>query len=135
MRLIGPLFLALLCTTGHAFSVMVRPTSRLVTPATERGPFFVHETASRRPTMSLAAEASSDANADAPAPIECFVVNDATEGEDPQVVCTSEPEEYAWFNGIKPSEMKSTDGAAQEGFNECVEGASPKGTPEWECKK
>eukprot|EP00978_Attheya_sp_CCMP212_P013553 scaffold34015_cov54-Attheya_sp.AAC.4 len=129
MRLIGPLFLALLCTTGHAFS----GTSRLVTPATERGPFFVHETDSRRPNMSLAAAA--EASSDAPDPIECFVVNDETEGQDPQVVCTSEPEEYAWFNGIKPSEMKPTDGVAQEGFNECVEGASPKGTPEWECKK
>mmetsp|Transcript_11990 Transcript_11990/g.19890 ORF Transcript_11990/g.19890 Transcript_11990/m.19890 type:complete len:122 (+) Transcript_11990:47-412(+) len=70
-------------------------------------------------------------------PIECFVVNDqlvATEGEAPVVVCTSEPDEYAWFNGLDPKAMRPTDGM-EEGAVECVEGASPRGIPEWECKQ
>ena len=69
-------------------------------------------------------------------PVECFVVNNEmveTEGEKPQVVCTSEPEEFAWFNGIERNAMRPTDGTEEEA-EECVEGASPKGTPEWECK-
>lgn len=70
-------------------------------------------------------------------PIECYVVNDASvviEGEAPVVVCTSEPEEYAWFNGLDPKAMRPTDGV-EEGGVECVEGASPRGIPEWECKQ
>lgn len=70
------------------------------------------------------------------AEIECFIVNDEmvqTEGEKPEVVCTSEPEDFAWFNGIDPDALKPTDGT-EEGATECVEGASPRGTPEWECK-
>lgn len=69
-------------------------------------------------------------------PIECFVVNDELieeEGEKPVVVCTSEPDEYAWFNGLDPKAMRPTDGV-EEGTVECVEGASYKGLPEWECK-
>jgi hypothetical protein len=33
--------------------------------------------------------------------VECFIVNDEevyTEGVPPEVVCTSEPDGYAWFN-------------------------------------
>ena len=67
--------------------------------------------------------------------IECFIVNFfevEEEGAAPHVVCTSQPEEYAWFNGIDRQAMKETDGIL-EGALECVEGASPRGYPEWEC--
>uniref|UniRef100_A0A7S0FBF9 Ig-like domain-containing protein n=1 Tax=Sundstroemia setigera TaxID=3005 RepID=A0A7S0FBF9_9STRA len=68
--------------------------------------------------------------------IECYVVNDVdvkVNGDSPEIVCTSEPEEYAWFNGIEPESMKKTD-RMSEGKTECVEGSSPRGIPEWECK-
>lgn len=64
-------------------------------------------------------------------PIECYVTNVGE--EKPEVVCTSDPEGYAWFNGIDPEKMKPTDGTS-EGTTECVEGYSPKGVPEWECR-
>jgi len=69
--------------------------------------------------------------------IHCYVTNDdeLSLGKDdkPEIVCTSEPEDYAWFNGIDPNKMRETDGT-EEGTEECVEGYSHKGTPEWECK-
>mmetsp|Transcript_29710 Transcript_29710/g.38855 ORF Transcript_29710/g.38855 Transcript_29710/m.38855 type:complete len:123 (+) Transcript_29710:266-634(+) len=70
------------------------------------------------------------------APIECYLTNEeevVIDGETPQVICTSEPEEYAWFNGIDPDKMKKTDGM-EEGKLECVEGSSPRGVEEWECQ-
>ncbi len=73
----------------------------------------------------------------APAPpIECYLVTDqavVAEGDPPKIVCTSEPEEYAWFNGIDPKKLHKTN-AVSELSTECVEGASPRGIPEWECK-
>ena len=70
--------------------------------------------------------------------IECFIVNyfDMQEGlaTTPHVVCTSQPDEYAWYHGIdRATMMKKTDGILQ-GALECVEGASPRGIPEWECR-
>lgn len=68
--------------------------------------------------------------------IACFIVNFfevEEEGAEPHVVCTSQPDEYAWFNGIERHYMVETDGML-EGALECVEGASPRGFPEWECK-
>ena len=66
--------------------------------------------------------------------VQCYVIEDEDdEDEKPTVICTSEPEEYAWFNGIDEKKMKPTDGT-ETGATECVEGASPRGTPEWECK-
>uniref|UniRef100_A0A7S2EB08 Ig-like domain-containing protein n=1 Tax=Trieres chinensis TaxID=1514140 RepID=A0A7S2EB08_TRICV len=82
------------------------------------------------------AASTEDASDDSESPVECYVVNDElvqTEGENPQVVCTSEPDEYAWFNGLEPNQMKPTDGT-ESGATECVEGASPRGTPEWNCE-
>mmetsp|Transcript_15373 Transcript_15373/g.21420 ORF Transcript_15373/g.21420 Transcript_15373/m.21420 type:complete len:126 (+) Transcript_15373:159-536(+) len=70
------------------------------------------------------------------APVECYITNEeevVIDGETPQVVCTPEPEEYAWFNGIDVEKMKKTDGM-EEGKLECVEGSSPRGIEEWECK-
>eukprot|EP00580_Thalassiosira_gravida_P000467 CAMPEP_0201598806 /NCGR_PEP_ID=MMETSP0492-20130828/500_1 /ASSEMBLY_ACC=CAM_ASM_000837 /TAXON_ID=420259 /ORGANISM="Thalassiosira gravida, Strain GMp14c1" /LENGTH=143 /DNA_ID=CAMNT_0048061285 /DNA_START=109 /DNA_END=540 /DNA_ORIENTATION=+ len=68
--------------------------------------------------------------------VTCFVVNDeeiATEGEDPHVVCTAEPDDYAWFNGVDPKAMRETKGEENDA-EECVEGESYKGEPEWECE-
>mmetsp|Transcript_22742 Transcript_22742/g.33944 ORF Transcript_22742/g.33944 Transcript_22742/m.33944 type:complete len:129 (+) Transcript_22742:49-435(+) len=68
--------------------------------------------------------------------VTCFIVNDEeiiTEGEKPHVVCTSEPDDYAWFNGVDPENMRETDGAI-EGAENCVQGESFKGKPEWECE-
>ena len=68
--------------------------------------------------------------------VTCYVTNDeeiVTEGEKPNIVCTSEPEEYAWFNGVDPKAMRKTDGT-QEGTDSCVEVESYMGKPEWECK-
>lgn len=70
--------------------------------------------------------------------IQCFIVNTfevEEEGAEPQIVCTPEPDDYAWFNGLARDEMKETNGESSEGFLECIEGASPRGIPEWECKK
>jgi hypothetical protein len=51
----------------------------------------------------------------------------------PQIVCTSNPEEYAWFHGIDQDRMVLTDGIYNQAF-QCVEGESPRGVPEWECE-
>ena len=69
--------------------------------------------------------------------IQCFIVNAFEvdeEGAFPEIVCTPEPDEYAWFNGIPKEAMQPAD-AVHEDFLECVEGYSPRGVPEWECKK
>ena len=73
---------------------------------------------------------------DMPSVIECYLVTDEAvlaEGDPPKIVCTSEPEDYAWFNGIDPQKLMKTD-TVSELATECVEGASPRGIPEWECK-
>jgi hypothetical protein len=60
-----------------------------------------------------------------------------TTDESARIVCTSEPEEYAWFHGLSPQQMqKMTDGIRDNGRDklQCVEGASPRGIPEWECQ-
>jgi hypothetical protein len=67
--------------------------------------------------------------------VECYLVIDEDvkkEGATPGVVCTPEPEDFAWFNGLDPKDMVPTDGIV-DGAIECVEGASPRGVPEWEC--
>ena len=73
-------------------------------------------------------------------PVECFVVIDeeleVTEGATAQVVCTSEPEEYAWLNGLEVDALKPIDDSMKpvlESTVECVEGALPRGVPVWEC--
>ena len=85
----------------------------------------------RASTMRLASSPVEDEQA-----ISCFIVNAfevEEEGATPEIICTSKPEEYAWFNGIDEGDMKPTN-AVVEGVVECVEGASPRGFPEWECK-
>jgi hypothetical protein len=83
--------------------------------------------------------ASDPAASEGEHPIECFVVNDLEiqmgEEEVPLVVCTSEPDEYAWFNGIEREAMRPATEKDAELTTECVEGASPRGIEEWECKQ
>eukprot|EP00977_Amphora_coffeiformis_P014169 scaffold3901_cov174-Amphora_coffeaeformis.AAC.7 len=87
--------------------------------------------------MSLKASLSLDtANSSQENAISCFITNAfevEQEGATPHVVCTSEPEEYAWMEGIDLVTLKPTDGIV-EGALECVEGASPRGTPQYECR-
>jgi hypothetical protein len=66
-----------------------------------------------------------------PPAIECYLVTDEAvlgEGEPPKVVCTSEPEDYAWFNGIDPAKLLKTD-TVSELATECVEGHRREGYP------
>jgi len=68
--------------------------------------------------------------------VTCYITNDeeiALEGEKPHVVCTSEPEEYAWFNGIDTKAMRKAEDVDIEGNENCVLGESYTGKPEWEC--
>lgn len=68
--------------------------------------------------------------------VTCFVVNDeeiVTEGEKPHVVCTAEPDDYAWFNGVDPKAMREARGEENDA-EECVAGESFRGEPEWECE-
>jgi hypothetical protein len=51
----------------------------------------------------------------------------------PQIVCTSNPEEYAWYYGIDEEQMVLTD-CIHDAALQCVEGESPRGVPEWECE-
>jgi len=71
--------------------------------------------------------------------VQCFIVNAFEvdeEGAEPEIVCTPEPDEYAWFNGLEREHMKPAQSVTASGdFLECMEGASPRGIPEWECKK
>ncbi|KAL7537334.1 hypothetical protein ACHAXR_007743 [Thalassiosira sp. AJA248-18] len=86
------------------------------------------------PALHSSAESAIDTIEDTD-DVTCYVTNDeeiVTEGEKPHVVCTSEPEDYAWFNGV--DNMRPTDGEEIEGTEECVEGESYKGKPEWECE-
>ena len=75
--------------------------------------------------------------------MECYLIEDDDDDQEsdehfhydkPRVVCTTDPDEYAWFNGIDVEKMTPTDGTEITGAMECVEGASPRGTPEWECE-
>jgi len=80
---------------------------------------------------AVAAAVEEDADDD----VTCYVVNDeeiVTEGEKPHVVCTSEPDDYAWFNGVDPKNMREARGE-EEDAELCVEGESFRGKPEWEC--
>jgi hypothetical protein len=56
------------------------------------------------------------------------------DGETPEVFCTSEQEEFAWFHGMDLQKLKSTDIIKDEAFQEWVEGASPRGILDWGCK-
>jgi hypothetical protein len=72
-------------------------------------------------------------------PILCYLIQPTTTSTDdnasgiPQIVCTSNPEEYAWFYGIDKEQLILTHGIHDAAL-QCVEGASPRGVPEWECE-
>ena len=81
-------------------------------------------------------------------PVECFLVEDDSDDNSapPRVVCTSQPDEYAWFHGIDRDHLIPTrtidekDAAAaslldnhENAALECVQEESPRGIPEWEC--
>ena len=93
-------------------------------------------------TISLASDKTAteeSANSDVlqETPIECYLVNEdevVEEGAAPKVVCTSDPDEYAWMEGLDRNQMQPTDGV-ENMTGQCVEGASPTGKPEWECKE
>lgn len=70
-------------------------------------------------------------------PIECYLVNEDDVVEDrvkPKVVCTSDPDEYAWMEGLNRRDMIKTDGM-ENLTGQCIEGASPTGKEEWECEE
>jgi hypothetical protein len=109
----------LVVDVGSAFLVQSPAPSWKMRPSPAKQPVF------NRQSKRLALPPDVDKTEDT---IECFVV-----GETPDVVCTSEPDDYAWYNGIDPEQLKPTD-AIKEGAVECVEGESRRGKPEWECK-
>lgn len=139
----------------------VLPSRKITTAATTSTTKLYYNENSERSNNRISQKNRRDT---ADAPIECYIVEDDEEtfgGNDgvrddfydefvngsnnhdaasasnhnkkPRVVCTSEPEEYAWFNGIDPNHLIPTDGT-ETGSMECVEGASPRGIPEWECE-
>jgi hypothetical protein len=58
-------------------------------------------------------------------PILCFLIQAETRCQDelsiPQIVCTSNPEEYAWFHSIDQDRMVLTDGIHNQAI-QCIEG-------------
>jgi hypothetical protein len=115
-------------------------TAFFVIPTTPRAMTTFVSLRIRQPHVSSSSDpASDDGEQQQQHPIECFVVNDLElqmgEDELPLVVCTSEPEEYAWFNGIERDVMRPATEKDAELTTECVEGASPRGIEEWECKQ
>ena len=121
-RLLG---LVALCGTWHtttAFSPLVVMSRNM------RPPLLLHLAVDNKQEPQQQRQEQEQA-------IECFIVNFfevEQQGATPHVVCTSQPDEYAWFNGIERHDMVETDGILP-GALECVEGASPRGFPEWEC--
>lgn len=129
------LLLVLVAHNANAFVVTpptttTRTTQSLLFAATdEAGDDVKTEVASAETTTQEEEESHN---------VECFVVGQGDlvgpDGEKPEVVCTSHPEEYAWLNGIDPQAMTPTDGM-EEGSLECVEGHPTRGgVDEYECK-
>jgi hypothetical protein len=102
------------------FVILPPPTARMGTAGT---------------TTTTSTTTTLNSKPDDGIPTECFIVNQEAvlmEGELPEVVCTNAPEDYAWFNGIDKEALVPTDATSEENL-ECVEKASPRGLPEWEC--
>ncbi|KAL9187726.1 hypothetical protein ACHAXT_006104 [Thalassiosira profunda] len=128
--MLGRLLCAFACL-GAGVAVSAFSTVRSTPPS--RYALQMRSWSSPAPRLSAdsVAEASEDTD-----DVTCYVVNDeeiVTEGEKPHVVCTSEPDDYAWFEGIDPKNMRVTDGT-EEGGVECVESENFRGKPEWECE-
>ena len=100
---------------------------------------FSVQTPIRQNPVTLSSAADDSHSRDDLSEMQCFIVNqdlldEEMEGHFPEVVCTTAPEEYAWFNGIDAEALVPTDGQVVEGTVECVEGHSPRGNPVWECE-
>ena len=70
--------------------------------------------------------------------MQCFLILD-DDLTPPRVICTCQPEEYAWFHGIDPNNMvETTDSLVvlqqRHSSHDLVKGESPRGVPEWECE-
>ena len=141
------LLVASLTSIVHAFSVtpMLRSVphrfthcdSKILDSArNNQGPTTTTTTTTTTasPTTSNSKSGEND-NVVAPT-MECFLVTDQAivgDNDPPMVVCTTNPEEYAWYHGIDPTRLQKTTTTPLTAM-ECVEGASPRGIPEWECK-
>jgi len=71
------------------------------------------------------------------ADIQCFIVNYGqveSEGATPEVHCTSNVEEFTWFHGYDLDDLVNVKDLPSLSLTECVDGASPRGLPEWECE-
>lgn len=131
------LLLVLVAHNANAFVVTpptttTRTTQSLLFAATDKAGDDVK-------TEVASAETATQEEEEESRNVECFVVGQGDlvgpDGEKPEVVCTSHPEEYAWLNGIDPQAMTPTDGM-EEGSLECVEGHPTRGgVDEYECKK
>ena len=68
--------------------------------------------------------------------VQCYIVDGVEDDGEPFMVCTAEPQEFAWFNGIKRSQLKpiESDAVLQDGTVSCEEETSFNGSPEWFCK-
>lgn len=87
--------------------------------------------------LTVLSAISTEKDRPAEHPISCFVTNAwhvEEDGATPRVVCTSEPDAYAWMEGIDRDAMRQGLVLDHGVLWECVEGASPRGTPEWECR-
>ncbi|KAL7433807.1 hypothetical protein ACHAXM_003746 [Skeletonema potamos] len=118
---------ALVLSAPHVTSFSTKSSSIVQLSRSAYDPPRRTQVSLRQSTENVTAEDTDD--------VTCFIVNDEeiiTEGEKPHVVCTSEPDDYAWFNGIDPKNMRETDGVV-EGAENCVQGESFRGKPEWEC--
>ena len=66
--------------------------------------------------------------------VACYLVNSDSDGVN--VVCTSSPEKYAWYEGIDREEMEeiAPGSLASSGHLACEEDATFNGEPVWKCK-
>lgn len=64
--------------------------------------------------------------------VECFLVDGVEEDGKDFYVCTSQPEETAWFMGVPVSDLRS-DYTPDASLLQCEAGTSFNGEPEWLC--
>lgn len=126
-------FLSCLATTTvvHGFTVGTQSVSSQ------------HSHRSRAPTTEIFSHQQDDDT-----PLQCFVILDDDEsGRPPQVVCTADPDDYAWFNGIDRTNLIPTDSNylslcdinndekdtdKSSSVVDCKQETSHRGFPEWE---
>lgn len=112
----------------NGFGISAVPVSQRLTKLVEtKSVIFA---SSDKATTTVGAESLTED------PIECYLVNQEAvieEGEKPRVICTTNPDETAWMEGINQEDMIKTDGI-ENISGQCVEGHSVSGKPEWECE-